>query len=754
MLLIAVAVTLSATAAAEPVVVTVPLKGPAQVEDLRARGIEIITYTKYGMDVLADEKQLDYLMSRRYPVTVAPRPQRTASQLDENLGDYTTFAEMESTLAAWDTTTAYSDIFDRFSLGTSIEGRTIHGFKISDNVTVDEDEPEVLYIANHHAREIMTVDIVMMFADTLLTGYGSDATITDYVDNREVYFVPMMNPDGHVYVEQNHDGSPNSWWRKNRRLNADLTYGVDLNRNWGYQWGYDDTGSHPYPTSPIYRGTGPFSEPENQAVRDFVNQREITIWLSYHTYGELLLFPWNYDYFDTPDHDVFVALGEALTESNGYLAGNPKSGAIYLVNGGSDDWGYGEQGTKDKIFAFTPEVNSGTQGGFGPDDSLIQPTFDLLLDMNLLVLEYADNPYRVMAPWRPTQYAITEPYGNAVHRVSWSAASLEDPNPTVAYQVECCENPFTVTDDGTMLDLWSLDGFTVASGHTGDGYYSGSGDNKRYALSMEQPYEVASASDTLSFWITYDIETDWDYGYVEVSTDGGDTWAGISGSITTTTDPNGNNRGNGFTGQSGGWVFATFPLGDYDGQEVYIRFSYLTDGAVIEPGYTVDDIHPVATCNEVVALSPAGIDTTIDVTPDTTGTFRYRVRALDADAQASLWSGTRHYEALTLTAADEPLRYRTRLEGNYPNPFNPSTRIPYAVGGEVGGGTAPVRLRVYSVTGALVATLVDERRAPGSYEAVWNGTNDAGQELASGIYFAQLIVGPEAAVTRKLVLLK
>ena len=290
----------SGPAAADQTLVTVPFKGPAQLEELKARGIEVLAFTKYGMDVLADERQLDYLSSRNYPVTIAPQPQRTAAALDENLGDYYTFAEMESILVAWDTTSAYNGIFDVFSIGTSIEGRDIWAFKISDNVTVDEDEAEALFIANHHAREIMTVNIVMMFADTLLSGYGSDPQITDFVDNREIFFVPMMNPDGHVYVQQNHGGSPGNWWRKNRRLNENFTYGVDLNRNWGYQWGYDEIGSSSNPGSIVYRGAAPFSEPETQAVRDLVNQREFTMWLSYHTYGELLLYPWGFVPTNTP----------------------------------------------------------------------------------------------------------------------------------------------------------------------------------------------------------------------------------------------------------------------------------------------------------------------------------------------------------------------------------------------------------------------------------------------------------------------
>lgn len=739
-------------AAGERTLVTVPFKGPAQVEALSRHGIEIVAFTKHGMDVLADDQGVDYLMSRNYPVSVAPYPQRSTAALDANLGMYHTYAEMESTIAVWDTTSAYGPIFQSFSIGTSIEGRTLYAMKISDNAGVDENEPEVLFMANLHAREIMTVEMVIKLADYLLSNYGVDPAVTSYVDDREIFLVPMANPDGHVYVENNHGGPSGGWWRLNRRVNANLTIGVDLNRNFGYEWGYDDAGSSPTPGNIVYRGTAPFSEPETAAIRDFAESRHFTMWLSYHSYGELLLYPWGYIYADTPDNEVFAALGDSLTSTNGYLAGNPNSGAIYLTNGGSDDWGYGEQVTKDKVFAFTPEINSGAQGGFGPDDTLIQPTFDLLLDMNLAVLDFAGNPYRVVGPWRPVQYAVTSPYGNGIHQLNWSADDPADPNPVVSWQVSSCEDPTRVTDDGTMTSLWTLDGFTVGTGYSGDGYYSGSGDNLSNTLAMDQPW-VAAAFDTLTFRITYDIENDWDYGYVELSNDGGATWNSIAGDITTTSNPNGTNLGNGFTGQSGGWKWAHFPLDAWAGQDILIRLHYVTDGAVVYSGFTVDDIEPVASCAGGVTLVSAITDTTLEVTPDAVATYRYRVRGIDAEGQSSRWSNSEDYTVSTLTAAGDAPRLETALGKNYPNPFNPVTHIPYTVG-DATGDRRDVTLRIYDVTGALVATLVDGPRSHGVHRVDWNGRNGAGQTMASGIYFARLLVSGDQPLTRKLVLLK
>ena len=161
--------------------------------------------------------------------------------------------------------------------------------------------------------------------------------VTNMVDTREIYFIPMVNPDGHVYVEQNHAGPWTTWWRKNRRDNGNGTIGVDINRNYGYQWGYDNLGSSPLTSSQIYRGGSAFSEPETQAIRDFCIARNFSVGFSYHSYGELLLYGWGYIYDYTPDHDVFLAMGDSLISSNGYFAGNPAMGAIYVTNGDTDD---------------------------------------------------------------------------------------------------------------------------------------------------------------------------------------------------------------------------------------------------------------------------------------------------------------------------------------------------------------------------------------------------------------------------------
>jgi len=723
------------------------------------RGIEIIHWSPEGyFDVLADAKQLDYLFSLQVPVSVIQTPgmARTAPALDSNLGNYHTYAEMAAALQ--DMETNYPGLASLSSIGTSIEGRNLYMLKISDNVTVDEDEPEVLYMGCHHARELMSVEIPLRFAQYLLDNYGVLTEVTSLVDSREIFFVPMVNPDGHYYVQQNHDGDSNGWWRKNRRNNGGGYYGVDLNRNYGYEWGYDNIGSSPYIWSEVYRGSGPFSEPETQAIRDFTNSRHFILWFSYHSYGELLLYPWGYYSGYTDDHALYYALGDTLASSNGYFAGNTAMGAIYVTNGDSDDWAYGDTSEKDHVFAFTPEVNSFEEGGFSPEDTLIVPTFNKLLEMNMLLLELADTPRRVLPPYVPVMYPIEDPY-HPIFTLSWSGNDPNDPNPVAAYNLVEYKNLSTIPQDAaeSMSPLWDFNGFTLG-GRSYEGsssYYSNTGNNLINTLDMATFYHVSEETDTFSFRAWYDIEPDYDYAYCDVSTDEGLTWNPIEGNITTDLNPYGGNRGNGITGASGGWVNAVFPLVDYLNQDIQLRLSYFTDGYVYEEGFYCDLVGPVSTCEQVTDLGDAFSDSSYTVIPSETGNFTYRVRAIDAAGQRSYWSNSVSIDIGDVTdVASSTAPLRSRLGANYPNPFNPVTRIPYWVGPQPDGGAARVTLRIYSVTGALVQTLVNGSLEPGRYSATWKGLDDAGRSVASGVYFARLTVGSDEAFTRKLVLLK
>ena len=274
----------------------------------------------------------------------------------------------ELLVAIRDQEVEHPDIVDVFPVGKSYQGRTIWAAKVSDNVKDDENEPEVLFDALHHAREHLTIEQILDTFTQLTTRYGSDTRITNIVDRRETWFIFALNPDGWEYDLQ---GSPYRGWRKNRQPNANGTVGTDLNRNYGYRWGCCG-GSSGSPGAWNYRGTSAFSTPEARVIRDFVDGRvkggkqQIKAAISFHTNGELILWPYGYTYANVPgdmradDHRVFVAMGRGMASRNGYTA--QQSSDLYKTDGDFIDWMYG----KHRIFAYTIELY--------PTETVAKPT--------------------------------------------------------------------------------------------------------------------------------------------------------------------------------------------------------------------------------------------------------------------------------------------------------------------------------------------------------------------------------------------
>jgi hypothetical protein len=172
-----------------------------------------------------------------------------------------------------------------------------------------------------------------------------------------MYFIPCINPDGYIYnISTNPKGG--GMWRTNRRKYYSAI-GVDINRNYGYKWGFDNMGSQSIMGAETSRGTSAFSEPETRAVKWFFENHNFLIALNYHSYSQVLIYPWGYQNMKCPDSATYDALANVITEANNYNQGNCYNMLGYLANGSSEDWMYGEQTTKNKVFAFTPEVGSG-----------------------------------------------------------------------------------------------------------------------------------------------------------------------------------------------------------------------------------------------------------------------------------------------------------------------------------------------------------------------------------------------------------
>lgn len=254
----------------------------------------------------------------------------------------------------------------RFSLGTSYEGRDLAGVRISDDATDPGAEPGVFFVGMHHAREHLTVEVVLSLVH--LFAESPDPAVRALVSSRQIYVVPMLNPDGGEF-----DVATGSYafWRKNRQPNPGTSeVGTDLNRNYGYRWGCCG-GSSTNPASETYRGPSPSSAPETDAVRRFVEARpHLRTAVSYHSYGGQVLYPYGYTYTDVPsdisplDHATFVAMAGQMGATTGYRA--EQASDLYITDGDFGDWMYGARG----IFAFTFEL-SGSGYGFYPPATLI-----------------------------------------------------------------------------------------------------------------------------------------------------------------------------------------------------------------------------------------------------------------------------------------------------------------------------------------------------------------------------------------------
>ncbi|MER5937625.1 M14 family metallopeptidase [Streptomyces sp. NPDC001928] len=371
---------------------------------LQRAGVTVDASDDHGVVVSGRADQIKKLKTLGYDVTpLGTVPDRSASEDDIRLNDfpsgdsrYHNYAEMTSEINS--IISANPSIASQRVIGTSYQGRNITAIKISDNVGSDEAEPEVLFTHHQHAREHLTVEMALYLLRELTSDYGSDSRVTSLVNNREIWIVPDLNPDGGEYDIAT--GSYRSW-RKNRQPNSGSSaVGTDLNRNWNYRWGCCG-GSSGSTSSDTYRGASAESAPEVKVVANFVRSRvvggkqQITAGIDFHTYSELVLWPFGYTYSDTTtgmtadDRNAFAAVGQKMAASNGYTA--EQASDLYITDGSIDDWLWGNQ----KIFSYTFEMypRSGG-GGFYPPDEVIERETARNRDAVLQLLENADCMYR------------------------------------------------------------------------------------------------------------------------------------------------------------------------------------------------------------------------------------------------------------------------------------------------------------------------------------------------------------------------
>lgn len=377
---------------------TVLMAGSEAPSLIRVSGLEtkeIKAYAEGGFDIAA--RGTDFLemvvtpeelgaikkAGRKVRALIPDLDAYVKARLDSQTAEakYLDYDSMTTQLQEW--AKQYPQITRLSSIGKSWEGREIWALKISDNPELDEAEPAVLFAGAHHAREWTTVEVPMAMTRQLLEGFGKDARLTRLVNEREIWVVPLSNPDGYTWSQKSA-----KYWRKNRRppTGSNGAFGVDLNRNYGYHWG--ESGVSNSPSGDTYPGPKGFSEPETQAIKALAEREKFQCSLNYHSYSELVLFPFAYAYnVPNPALATYKELGAKMATFNHYTVQNCTE--LYPAAGISDDWLYGEM----KTIAFTFEM--GTQ--FIPPVSEIAAQCAINVPASLLMLE--EGP----------QYAVTTP---------------------------------------------------------------------------------------------------------------------------------------------------------------------------------------------------------------------------------------------------------------------------------------------------------------------------------------------------------
>lgn len=572
-----------------------------------------------------------------------------ANYSNGSMGGFFTYQEMLNNLDSM--VSKYPNLISArapISTFTSIENRPIFWLRISNNPnTEDVSKPEILYSALHHAREPASMQQLIYYMWYVLENYDTNPELAYVVNNVEMYFVPCVNPDGYLYNEST-DSNGGGMHRKNRRNVGGSNKGVDLNRNYSYQFG--GVGSSGNANDDTYRGASAFSEPETQAMEWFTENHDFKIALNYHSYADDLLFPWGYDNSQQcPDHNLYLALTGYMVRENNY--NNYQSAFLYEAAGDSDDWGYGEQTSKPKVFSMTPEVGSNNDG-FWPSQNAVlgicrenvfqnyaaaqslldnyeltdlsssiiaSSNFSLDFELQRLGLQNTDYTLNLTA-LDATITGVNNPQvltGLDFGMIDpFTFSGVIDPtsvqNNEVTFVVSIATANFTFYDtivkyfgnvqtvfqdnDGDM-SAWPA---TSTWGKDNDAYSppSSTSDspNGNYNNSQNQALisNVINLTDVnlaiLEFYAKWDIEKGYDYAQVSASSDGGTSWTPLCGQFTVIGNDNQDENQPLYDGVQNSWVKESIDLTDFIGENIQLRFSMVSDNFTRGDGFKFDDM--------------------------------------------------------------------------------------------------------------------------------------------------------------------
>ncbi len=326
------------------------------MKELQQRGIDVlgVDFKEKLIDVNISDSEFNTIKSFKRPLISIPH---TKAALDER---YLTSTEVEALLKKINN--KYPEITKLEKVGESLEGNPIWAIKISDNAKTREvGEPTVLFNGMHHSREIMTAEVTTDIASFLTENYATNSDVKKWVDNNEIWVLPMFNVDGNNKV-----WAGSKMWRKNTRDG----HGVDINRNYPTNWNAC-RGSSGWKSSQTYRGPSPASEPETNVMMNLVSKIKPVFNISYHAYSELIIYPYGCKGQRTANKDVVEGIGKRMGEILNYVPGTAWE-TLYSVDGSDIDWMY----QAEQVIPYVIEV-SPRSDGFQPDYSKRDPTVKL-----------------------------------------------------------------------------------------------------------------------------------------------------------------------------------------------------------------------------------------------------------------------------------------------------------------------------------------------------------------------------------------
>ena len=748
------------------------------------------------LDIVVTEVEYQELLAKGYDVVIT----QTEKQLVENLRGHTDldgYIDYEETLAELQQIELDNpgicklyDIGESRGKQYSDAGNSnyddyyheIWAMKVSDNVVTEEDEPSIYYLSAHHAREPISLEVNMAILNHIVDNYGSDPDITANVDNTQIWFVPLVNPNGHKIVTD----EIYTMWRKNicdNNENGSINVGysapdgVDPNRNYGWEWGGAGTDW----TSETYQGTSAFSEPETQAIEALIENHHFVAGISYHSYSELVLYPYGYaNGVVAPDQaaleELAVDMAVTIPAQNG---GNytPLPGwDLYPCTGTTDDYSYGTHG----IFSFTIELATefippaGQIAGICEDN--IEAAMILLDRVNgsiltghitdadtddpigaIIFIDGIDDTGVYREPYMSNEefgsyYRLltNDSYDVTISAYGYDSQTFENVlinNDVTTLDVELIPSNSTIDLSGVVIDgdsgepvanaTVAIQDFGISPVITNESgeytiedlyeyNYTIAIYNLNYAGILEQ-YLVTAANSVIDFELYAIPDGTFENGEYESS------W-----------NLSGNNN----------WVIdnATVYSGNYSAKSGTI---YDDQTSSLSISLCVQDDGEISFYQKVSSEADYDylrfyIDNTLQDNWSGNGNWEFEAFNVGSGFHTFKWEyykdgGVSSYQdcgwidditfpstSVHASPIENGVLGIVKFNGNYPNPFNPTTTFSYSLAIE-----AKVELTIFNIKGQKIKTLVSENQTAGIHQVMWNGTDDHNKKVSTGIYFSQ-----------------